>query len=55
VNYQLLSNGLVLLVLLGCLRQLRLIIGVSADVFKVRKGIAGETAIILTHEEIGIL
>jgi hypothetical protein len=32
-----------------------LTIGVYADVFDVRKGIAGETAIKLMHEQIGII
>jgi hypothetical protein len=51
----LLSNGQMLLVLLGCLRQQRLTVGVYADVFNVSEGIAGETAIKLMHEDIGIL
>ncbi len=49
------SNGKVLLVLLGCLRQQQLTVGFYADVFDLHKGIAGETAIKLAHEEIGIL
>jgi hypothetical protein len=43
------------LVLLGCLRQQRLTVGIYADVFDLHEGIAGKTAIKLTHEEIEIL
>ncbi len=41
--------------LLGCLRQQGLTVGINADLFDVRKGIAGKTAIKLMHNEIGIL
>jgi hypothetical protein len=44
-----------LLVLLGYLRQQRLMIGIYTDVLNFCKDIASETAIELTHEEIGIL
>ena len=53
--YQLLRYGKVLLVLLGCLRQQQLTVGIYADVLDVCKGIAGETAIKLMHKKIGIL
>ncbi len=54
-DYQSLSNGMVLLVQLGCLRQQWLTVGIYADVFDVCEDIAGETAIKLTHAEIGII
>jgi hypothetical protein len=44
----------VFLVLMGCLRQQQLAVGVYADVFDLRKGIAGETSIKLLHKEIRI-
>jgi hypothetical protein len=42
-------------VILGCLRQQRLTVGIYADVLDVRKGITGETEIKLMHKKIGIL
>jgi hypothetical protein len=46
---------MVLLVLLGYLKQQQLTAGIYADVFNVDKGIAGETAIKQMHKEIGFL
>jgi hypothetical protein len=47
----LLSNRIVLLVLLDCLGQQQLTVGVYADVFDVCEGIAGETAISKTDAQ----
>jgi hypothetical protein len=46
---------MMLLVLLDCLRQQQLTIGIYTDVFDVHKDIARETAIKLMHKEIRIL
>jgi hypothetical protein len=56
VDYQLLCNWMVLLVLSGCLRNQWLTVAIYAnEEFNVRKGITSETAIKLTHKEIGFL